>query len=161
MRRRSVLLLGVVLLNILAATVFAPVSKPDDRLDRHLASEAALIAKTHDVFDNNRSESPSRSPYGPIQSFEVRRLERRNLIEVMRGLSTAIAVLRTDRGLVVERVSSSDLDLERFASLTHTELGPDDVPSGVLSAAERRQHRVEYRARGAVARSYTTGGYDG
>jgi hypothetical protein len=150
MRRRSVVSLGVVVTvpGVVAAMLFASF-KPDDRLDVHLAIHADGVGWSHD------------SPYGPTQSFEVRKREQRNLIELVRDRGSAIAVLRTQRGLVVERVSSSDLDLERFVSLSHTELRPEDVPEGVLTAAELSQHRADYGARGALAAPYTTGGIDG
>jgi hypothetical protein len=127
----------------------------------HLASQIHLTAITHDVFDNAISPSPSHSPYGPIQSFEPRKRERRNLAEVINGHTSAIAMLRTQRGLVIERVSTSELELGRFASLWHTELRPDEVPQGVLTAAEEIQHRADFDARRALARPYTNGGYDG
>jgi len=62
---------------------------------------------------------------------------------------------------VVERVSSTSLDLARFAVLNHAELSPDDTPSGVLTATEQVEHREAFRARGNVTARYTTGGYDG
>jgi len=158
-RRITVTLIGLAVLCLCASALFAPVFAPDERIDPHLDSETHLVARTHDVFDN--LSNASHSPYGPIESMEVRRRERRDFIQVAQGYTSVIAVLRTDRGLVVERVSCSDLQLGRFATLTHTELRPDDVPSGVLTDAETRQHQKDANARGTTARPYTTGGYDG
>lgn len=140
---------------LIAAGLFAPLFGPDTRLDSHFPSQEDLARPR--VFE---SATPD-SPYGRLESVQVRKRERRNLIDMMRHEASVVVVMRTEHGLAVERVSSTSLDLARFAVLSHTELRPDDVPSGVLTAAEEVEHRDDFRDRAGPVVPYTTGGYDG
>jgi len=153
--RRRLAVSGLLVSGLVAAGSFAPLFGPDARLDSHLPPQEDL-ARPGSVD----SGAPG-SPYGRLHSVEVRKRERRSLIDVALDRASAIVVLRTERSVVVERVSSTTLDLARWAVLSHTELSPDDVPSGVLTAAEQVEHREAFRLRGDALVRYTTGGYDG
>lgn len=66
-----------------------------------------------------------------------------------RFTGTGYYVVRTDRGLFVSRLDYTTPGL-RFAPGRTTELRPDEVPDGVLSAAEARAYATGVAARGGV-----------
>jgi hypothetical protein len=153
MRRRLTLsVASVAVAGLVTTGLFAPLFGPGTRLDGHFPTQEDL-AKPRS-FDSGIPDSP----YGRLQSVEVRKRERRNLIDRVQHESSVVVVLRTEHGLVVERVSGTNLKGARSDVLSHAELRPDDVPSGLLTAGEQVEHRDAFRVRGNLAAPYTTGG---